>query len=138
MVETMPAAPVCRKMGKFATFDAVDYLVDDETISKYITAALEDSDPDVFLTAVRDVACGRGMAQLARDAGLGRESIHKALRPGAKPRYDTMSNTYTRWVSSTPLHPFIHELLVLQTRWLSLRSRGDYPNMPLLAPHLEP
>jgi probable addiction module antidote protein len=44
----------------------------------------------VFLTAVRDVARARGMAQLALDTGLGRESLYKALTPGAKPRYDTM------------------------------------------------
>ena len=77
-------------MAKFSPFDAADYLDDEETISEYITAALEDSNPDVFLTAVRDVARARGMAQLAKDAGLGRESLYKALTPGAKPRYDTM------------------------------------------------
>lgn len=75
---------------KTARFDAADYLKDDETIAEYITAALEDPNPDVFLTAVRDVARAKGMAQLAKDAGLGRESLYKALTPGAKPRYDTM------------------------------------------------
>ena len=75
---------------KFARFDAADYLDDEETIAEYITAALEDANPDVFLTAVRDVARARGMAQLAQDTGLGRESLYKALTPGAKPRYDTM------------------------------------------------
>jgi probable addiction module antidote protein len=75
---------------KTARFDAADYLKDDETIAEYITAALEDPNPDVFLAAVRDVARAKGMAQLARDAGLGRESLYKALTPGAKPRYDTM------------------------------------------------
>ena len=77
-------------MAKFARFDAADYLNDEETVAEYITAALEDPNPDVFLTAVRDVARARGMAQLAKDAGLGRESLYKALTPGAKPRYDTM------------------------------------------------
>ena len=77
-------------MAKFARFDAADYLDDEETIAEYITAALEDSNPDVFLTAVRDVARARGMTQLAKDSGLGRESLYKALTPGAKPRYDTM------------------------------------------------
>ena len=75
---------------KLSPFDAADYLDDEETISEYITAALEDSNPDVFLTAVRDVALARGMAQLAKDTGLGRESLYKALAPGAKPRYDTI------------------------------------------------
>ena len=77
-------------MVKLAAFDAVDYLDDEETIAEYLTAALEDPNPDVFLVAVRDVARARGMAQLAKDAGLGRESLYKALTPGAKPRYDTM------------------------------------------------
>ena len=77
-------------MAKFATFDAADYLDDEETIALYISAALEDPNPEVFLTAVRDVARARGMAQLAKDAGLGRDSLYEALAPGAKPRYDTM------------------------------------------------
>lgn len=77
-------------MVQFAPFDAADYLDDEETIAEYLSAALEDPKPEVLLAAVRDVARARGMAQLARDAGLGRESLYKALAPGAKPRYDTM------------------------------------------------
>jgi probable addiction module antidote protein len=73
-----------------APFDAADYLDDEETIAEYLTAALEDPNPDIFLVAVRDVARARGMAQLARETGLGRESLYKALAPGAKPRYDTV------------------------------------------------
>ena len=77
-------------MTTFAPFDAADYLDDEETIAEYITAALENPNPDVFLAAVRNVARARGMTQLAKDAGLGRESLYKALTPGAKPRYDTV------------------------------------------------
>lgn len=77
-------------MTTFAPFDAADYLDDEETIAEYLTAALEDPNPDVFLAAVRDVARARGMTQLAKDSGLGRESLYKALTPGAKPRYDTV------------------------------------------------
>lgn len=77
-------------MTRFATFDAADYLDDEETMAEYLTAALEDPNPDVFLAAVRDVARARGMAQLAKDTGLGRESLYKTLAPGAKPRYDTV------------------------------------------------
>lgn len=75
---------------KSAPFDAADYLTDDESIAEYITAALEDPNPEVFLVAVKDVARARGMSQLAKDTGLGRESLYKALSPGAKPRYDTV------------------------------------------------
>ena len=46
-------------MTTFATFDAPDYLTDEETIAKYLTAALEDPNPDMFLVAVRDVARAR-------------------------------------------------------------------------------
>lgn len=75
---------------KLSKFDAADYLDNEEVIAEYLNAALEDEDPDVFLVAVSDVAKARGMAQLAKDAGLGRESLYKALAPGAKPRYDTV------------------------------------------------
>ena len=73
-----------------APFDAADYLDDNETIAAYLSAALTDPDPDVFLVAVKDVARARGMSQLAKDTQLGRESLYKALSAGAKPRYDTM------------------------------------------------
>jgi len=49
-------------VAEFARFDAADYLDDEETTAEYITAVLEDPNPDVFLTAVRDVARARGMA----------------------------------------------------------------------------
>lgn len=52
--------------------------------------ALASEHPDLFLQAIADVAKARGMAQLAKDTGLGRESLYKALAPGAKPRYDTV------------------------------------------------
>ncbi|MFA7431979.1 MAG: addiction module antidote protein [Rhodospirillaceae bacterium] len=75
---------------KTALFDAADYLTDEATIAEYLTAALEDPNPEMFLIAVKDVARARGMSQLAKDSGLGRESLYKALAPGAKPRYDTV------------------------------------------------
>ena len=71
-------------------FDAADYLDSEEMIAEYLAAALEDSNPDVFLSALGDVAKARGMAKIAKDAGLSRESLYKALAPGAKPRYETV------------------------------------------------
>lgn len=75
---------------EIAPFDAADYLTDEDTIAEYLTAALEDPNPDMFLVAVKDVARARGMTQLAKDTGLGRESLYKALAPGAQPRYGTI------------------------------------------------
>ena len=77
-------------MRKLTKFDAADYLDSDESIAEYLTAALEDENPDVFLAAISDVAKVRGMATIAKESGLGRESLYKALAPGAKPRYDTV------------------------------------------------
>lgn len=75
---------------KLVPFDAARYLNDDETIAEYMTAVLETDDPDLLLLALGDVARAKGMAQVAKDAGLGRESLYKALAPGAKPRFDTV------------------------------------------------
>jgi probable addiction module antidote protein len=77
-------------MDKFSKFEAADYLDSEEMIAEYLTAALEDENPDVFLAAIADVAKARGMSAVARHTGLGRESLYKALTPGAKPRYDTI------------------------------------------------
>ncbi|CAN5611595.1 MAG: putative addiction module antidote protein [Acidobacteriota bacterium] len=77
-------------MKKIMPFDAADYLDNDEVIAEYLNAALEDKNPDVFLAAISDVAKARGLSRLAKDSGLGRESLYKALSPGAKPRYDTV------------------------------------------------
>jgi probable addiction module antidote protein len=77
-------------MTRVTEFDASAYLVDDEVVAEYLTAALEDPNPDVFLAAVGNVAKARGMSAIAESSGLGRESLYKALTPGAKPRYDTV------------------------------------------------
>jgi len=73
-----------------AVFDAAEYLDSEEMVAEYLDAALEDGDPEVLLRAIADVAKARGMTRLAREAGVGRESLYKALAPGAKPRYDTV------------------------------------------------
>ncbi len=75
---------------KLHAFDAARYLDSDVAIAEYMTAVLETDDPDLLLLALGDVARARGMAQVAKDAGLGRESLYKALTPGAKPRFDTV------------------------------------------------
>ena len=75
---------------KLLPFDAARYLTDDAAVAEYFTAVLETDNPDLLLLALADVARARGMAQIAKDAGLGRESLYKALAPGAKPRFDTV------------------------------------------------
>jgi probable addiction module antidote protein len=77
-------------MVRVSEFDPSAFLDDDEVVAEYLTAALEDPNPDVFLAAVGHVAKSRGMTSIAERAGLGRESLYKAFAPGAKPRYDTV------------------------------------------------
>lgn len=75
----------------FSTFNVSDYLDNEEVIAEYLTAAAEDENPDVLLAALSEVAKARGMTQVAAAAGLGRESLYKALAPGAHPRFETIA-----------------------------------------------
>jgi len=76
--------------AKLLPFDAARYLMDEAAIAEYVTAVLEADDPELLLLALADIARAKGMAEVAREAGLGRESLYKALSPGAKPRFDTV------------------------------------------------
>ena len=80
---------------KLVPFDAARYLTDDAAIADYISIVLESGDSDHLLLALGDVARARGMAQVAQAAGLGRESLYKALAPGAKPRFETLMKVMT-------------------------------------------
>ena len=62
---------------------------DDKAIAEYMTAVLETNEPDPWLLALSDIARAKGMTQVAKDAGPGRESLYKALAPGATPRFET-------------------------------------------------
>ena len=75
---------------KITDFDPAAYLDSEETIAEYLTVTLEENDPDLLLAALSNVAKARGMPQIARDSGLGRESLYKALKPGSKPRFETI------------------------------------------------
>lgn len=79
-------------MRKLATrpWDAAEHLTTPAAIAAYLNAAMEENDPDLFLAALSDVARARGIGEVARESGLGRQSLYKALSPGSKPRYDTL------------------------------------------------
>jgi probable addiction module antidote protein len=76
---------------KFSAFDAAEYLDNDEAIAAYLNEVIEENDSDLFLSALADIARARSMSKVAEDSGLGRESLYKALRPGAKPGFITIS-----------------------------------------------
>jgi len=75
---------------KTTAFDIVAELDSEEAVHEYLTQVFADGDTDEILRALGHVARARGMAQLAADSGLGRENLYNALKPGAKPRFDTI------------------------------------------------
>jgi probable addiction module antidote protein len=75
---------------KLVPFDAARYLGDETAIAEYMATVLETGDTELLLLALGDVARARGMTKLAKETGLGRESLYKALSPGAQPRFDTV------------------------------------------------
>lgn len=87
------------------TFDITEYLDSDEAIAEYLSQVLEDGDTDEFIRAIGHIAKAKGMAQIAKDTGLGRESLYKAFRPNAKPRFDTVMkviNAFELQLSTVP------------------------------------
>ncbi len=75
---------------KSTTFDAAKYLDSQEVIAEYLSQILEDGDTDELLSAIGDIAKAKGMSQISKDTGLGRESLYKTFNIGVKPRFDTI------------------------------------------------
>lgn len=75
---------------KTKPFDAADYLKSEDDMVAYLEAALEEDDPRVVAAALGDIARAKGMTQVARDAGLGRETLYKALSPEGNPEFGTV------------------------------------------------
>ena len=79
------------KVSELPEFDAAEYLSGEEDVAAYLTTVLEDNDPALLAAALGDIARARGMSQVAKDAGIAREALYKALRPGSEPRFETIS-----------------------------------------------
>lgn len=71
-------------------FDIVSELDGDAAIAEYLMQVFAEGDSDEIIRALGHVAKARGIAQLAKDSGLGRENLYNALKAGAKPRFDTI------------------------------------------------
>ena len=78
------------KMKKATTYDAAEFLETDEDIVAYLNAALEDGDPALVSAALGDIARARGMTQLAKDTGITRDGLYKALSPTGNPSFSTV------------------------------------------------
>jgi probable addiction module antidote protein len=71
-------------------WDAAEYLETEEDMAAYLKAALEDGRPQLIAAALGDIARARGMSRMARETGLGRESLCKALSPDGNPEFATV------------------------------------------------
>lgn len=77
---------------KFSRFDAADYLKNEEDIALYLEAVMEEAgdDPAFIVKALGTVARARNMSKLARDTGMSREGLYKALSGEGNPSFDTV------------------------------------------------
>jgi len=75
---------------KTRPYDAAEYLETPEDMAAYLEAALEDGDPAVVVKALGAIARAHGMSQIARETGLGRESLYKALSSEGNPEFATV------------------------------------------------
>lgn len=78
------------KKTKTRLWDAAEHLESKEDMATYLEAALEDGDPALVAAALGDIARAKGMADIARETGLGRESLYKALSPEGNPEFATV------------------------------------------------
>lgn len=77
-------------MSKTTDFELSQYLDSKEMIAEYLTQVLKDGDMDELLDAIGYIAKAKGISQIANDTGLGRESLYKTFKKGAKPKFDTV------------------------------------------------
>lgn len=79
------------KISELSEFDMAQQLKTEEDIAAYITLVIEEGDASELAHALGVAARARGMSEVARKSGLSREALYKALRPNAKPRFDTVN-----------------------------------------------
>jgi probable addiction module antidote protein len=72
------------------SWDAAEHLETEDDMAAYLDAALEDGDAALVVAALGDIARAKGMSQIAREAGLGRESLYKALSTAGNPEFATI------------------------------------------------
>jgi probable addiction module antidote protein len=76
--------------SKLRVWDPAEHLSSEEDVAAYLDAAFEDGDPKVIAAALGDVARARGMTDVARASGLGRQSLYKALSEDGRPEFATV------------------------------------------------
>jgi probable addiction module antidote protein len=75
---------------KTTKWDVNDFLDSQERMALFLAAAFEDGDPALIAAAIGEVARARGMTQTARDTGLTREALYRALSTEGRPEFNTI------------------------------------------------
>lgn len=78
------------KIRALPTFDVADFLDSPEILAAYLSEVFADGDPGLIAEALNAASRATGMSEVANRAGIGRESLYKALRPGSQPRLETI------------------------------------------------
>jgi len=81
---------MAKKTSKTSSYDSAEYLNSKRAINAYMEEALETRDPAFIAVALGTIARARGMTQIAKKAGLSRESLYKALSTGGNPEFGTV------------------------------------------------
>lgn len=79
------------KISELPSFDMAETLKTEEDIVTYLNIVLEENDPAELAHALGVIAKAKGMTQIAKEAGIGREALYKALRHDSAPRFDTIN-----------------------------------------------
>ncbi|EPG3316897.1 addiction module antidote protein [Pseudomonas aeruginosa] len=75
---------------KFSRYDTADYLKTKDDVTAYLDAVMEDGDPSLIAAALGDLARIRNLSQLARDVGISRQGLAKALSGDGDPSFATV------------------------------------------------
>ncbi len=75
---------------KTTKFDIAEYLDDDDMIAAYLNNILEEGETTDIISALGHVAKAQGMSKIAKETGLSRPSLYKALSQGSKPQFETI------------------------------------------------
>ncbi len=86
-------------------WDGTEYLDTPEAIAAYLEAAFEDGDPKVITHAIGNIARAKGMTQIARDTGVTRAGLYKALSVDGDPRLTTLLGVFKSLGLTVSVHP---------------------------------
>jgi probable addiction module antidote protein len=79
---------------KLTKWDSAEYLKTELDINNYLEACFEDGDPQLITHALGVIARARGMSQLAKETGISREGLYKALTDNGNPEFSTVLKVF--------------------------------------------